>query len=326
MSAGIQKSFGPYLYAEGALTNKKFGDRSFTIIISGARNAGIIGPEDNGIVILDDDNRSVVLDNHIKETSGYDGPSKAQVAERDRIMGMDWKAFTDFMANHPRYRDGSVPDINREKPDAPETPEDREIFPLSERNEDNPYKMPLTSRNAIIDFLDSHPTHSERSGERYLSWNIKVGTFDTTGHVEGYTPNKEFDELWNAEVENNPDLFNWACEDGLRIYLNNEYTLWDDEKPVPVEMFTAGRSGGHLILGKIDGAKLELGRGLTTLEVLRDLSDDQLVMLYKIVTQLDDELTPQRIANEMAWSYAHYRQIKESDWEEENTPKVGRPL
>src|SRR4051812_36614379 len=97
MGAGIENQIGPFMYADGALFEKAFGGRLFRIVIAGARNAGIIGPEDNGIAVLDEDNQAIVIDQHIREGSGYFGPSERQKAEAERIMGMDWKQFTSFL-------------------------------------------------------------------------------------------------------------------------------------------------------------------------------------------------------------------------------------
>ena len=43
----------------------KFGNRSFRVLLYGAYNAmGLIGTEKNGIAVLDEDRRQVVLDGH----------------------------------------------------------------------------------------------------------------------------------------------------------------------------------------------------------------------------------------------------------------------
>jgi hypothetical protein len=78
--------------------------RSFRIALYGAFHAGIIGPEFNGIVILDVDNRLVVLDQHKRESTGYFGPTVDQWAEFDRIMGLNWADFLRFIDGHPRSR------------------------------------------------------------------------------------------------------------------------------------------------------------------------------------------------------------------------------
>jgi hypothetical protein len=84
---------------------KNFDKRNFVIFIYGATNVyGLIGPEDNGIAILDEDNKRVILDGHCRENTGYFGPSQKQINEFNRIMGMTWGEFKDFVNSNNRSR------------------------------------------------------------------------------------------------------------------------------------------------------------------------------------------------------------------------------
>ena len=84
----------------------KFGNRTFRVVLYGAYNAfGLIGPEKNGIAILDDDRRAVVLDGHCPQDSGYYGPSDQQVEEFERILGLPAAEFVEFCDGHPMSRD-----------------------------------------------------------------------------------------------------------------------------------------------------------------------------------------------------------------------------
>ena len=62
----LSNQVGPYHYADGMLRKLSFdagrGSRTFKVVIASAYNAGIVGPEHNGIVVLDDDHGQVVLD------------------------------------------------------------------------------------------------------------------------------------------------------------------------------------------------------------------------------------------------------------------------
>jgi hypothetical protein len=79
--------------------------RSFRVIIFGAYDAfGLIGPEFNGIAILDEDQRAVLCDRIACESSGYFGPSPAQLGEFDRLAGLDWPSFREFVNGHDRTR------------------------------------------------------------------------------------------------------------------------------------------------------------------------------------------------------------------------------
>lgn len=105
MAQGIESRTGQYLHAHGAARRYKIGGTTYVIGIAGAIDAfGLIGPEYNGIFILDDDAKRVVLDRHCEIASGYHGPSKEQWAEMQRIAELPLTAFRNFCKNHPRFR------------------------------------------------------------------------------------------------------------------------------------------------------------------------------------------------------------------------------
>lgn len=84
----------------------KFGNRTFRVLLYGAYNAfGLIGPEQNGIAVLDENRMLVVLDGHCPQENGYYGPSEEQVNEFRRICEMDAEEFVQFCNSHPASRD-----------------------------------------------------------------------------------------------------------------------------------------------------------------------------------------------------------------------------
>ena len=106
MSAGIANRIGNYHYADGALRKRTVEGIDYLIGIAGAYNAfGLIGPERNGIFVLDDTNKAVVLDRHFEQSSGYAGPGKAQWLELARIVRDITDAeFLTFIHTDPRSR------------------------------------------------------------------------------------------------------------------------------------------------------------------------------------------------------------------------------
>lgn len=83
----------------------RFGKRSFRVILYGAYNAGgLIGTENNGIAVLDEDRRQVVLDGHCPQETGAFGPSDPQMIEWRRICRMDALEFAEFCNSHPSLR------------------------------------------------------------------------------------------------------------------------------------------------------------------------------------------------------------------------------
>lgn len=83
----------------------KFGNRTFRVVLYGAYNAmGLIGTENNGVAVLDEDRNHVVLDEHCPQDTGSFGPSDEQMAEMARICGLSGGEFVEFCNSHPRSR------------------------------------------------------------------------------------------------------------------------------------------------------------------------------------------------------------------------------
>jgi hypothetical protein len=98
-----------------AMETLKIGEpqRTFIVAIYGAYNAhGLIGTEKNGIVILDEDEKTIVLDEHAITDSGWSGPSLKQQKEFKRILDMTPEVFEHFIASHPRSRPGTSFKLN----------------------------------------------------------------------------------------------------------------------------------------------------------------------------------------------------------------------
>jgi hypothetical protein len=105
MSQGIQNRIGPYLYADGAVRRRVIGKTTYIVGIAGAYDAfGLIGPEHNGLFVLDDTNKRVLTDRVAEETTGYHGPSKAQWQALERVMKLPARQFQSWIEESPRYR------------------------------------------------------------------------------------------------------------------------------------------------------------------------------------------------------------------------------
>lgn len=104
-ASGIKNRLGQYHYADGAIARREIDGTEYVIIIAGAYNAfGLIGSEHNGIAVLDDTAKRVVLDRHVPQSSGYSGPSKAQWDEFEHLLARDDASFLDFISTNPRSR------------------------------------------------------------------------------------------------------------------------------------------------------------------------------------------------------------------------------
>lgn len=322
MSA-LQHQIGPYLYAYGCLAEKTFNEhqgipRSFTVLIAGAYNTGIIGPEYNGIVVLDDDNRQVVLDRHCQESSGYYGPSARQKAEFERVMAMDWPAFTKFCRENQRYR-GCLPDAEAAIPDDGRLPQSETVI-FSEADkpkaeDECPYQFPLSTRREIVAFLSSHSGHEANRHDFALSWDIKVRAVNSISekYREEFKHDPAFDARWKDLTERDGDLFWEACADGLRQWTEGDYTIWPGENDGKYEFHTAGRSGGHLVLTKMFGERMIFGGRHEFVEWLENEAPDiTLVELYKLVVCCDHDL--ENPTAEVEYQLAFQRQVMEEQW------------
>lgn len=105
-----QLNVGPY---NGVTLDEKKtypNGRTLRFIAYSAYNAsGLIGTENNGVAILDEDNKSVVCDNlgrqagiGKREPSIFNGLSTEQVFQV--IRNMDWQRLSEMVNKHPRTR------------------------------------------------------------------------------------------------------------------------------------------------------------------------------------------------------------------------------
>jgi hypothetical protein len=80
----------------------------YRVITYQAYNAmGLIGSECNGIAILSEKNRDVVLDEYCKQSSGYCGVGHAVIKkaiELCELIKTDFDTFREFVNENPRAR------------------------------------------------------------------------------------------------------------------------------------------------------------------------------------------------------------------------------
>jgi hypothetical protein len=195
-----------------------------------------------------------------------------------------------------------------------------------------PYKFPLRSRDDIIGFLTSggRSYFTFRTGYAPLTWNIKVYSYDKSGlnHGQPYCSlNRDYDDGWaqwlqetanRCTGETNEDQLFWrACEDGLRYFLEGDYTIWPGDE-ADATFAVLGRSGGYLCLKTWNGHQLWHYRngGREDFEqFLGELPYRELRQLYKLVVSLDQDIKPDA---EVSHQFSFYR----SQWEEDHTHEL----
>ncbi len=322
---------GPYIHQDDCIARLTFGiDRGLTIVLYQAYQAGIIGPEYNGIAILDDDHGQTILDLHQREASGSNGPSGAQRAEFDRLKAMAWPELMNFIASHPRRRPELAADLRmgsepargdlvsqatrgRAVTFAPgediRTPE----MIQATNSEAVPYAFPEATRSEIMARLLKHASHpTNMQFGRALAWNIKIHEFDELAKTGENEVDSAFDALWKARLAGDEDLFWSASSDALMQYVNAEATAWPGDDQGDWEFRTEGRSGGWLILSQWQGHRMEFGSFDEYQVFLEELSDADLAEFYKGIAVFDADLASPREAFD---SHMNFRRSEiESNW------------
>lgn len=116
---------GPYIgvFLDEVITKEKVTGlkRQFRLIGHGAYNAcGLIGSEYNGLVILDQDAKQVLVDKICIQSSGYsEALAPAVRAEAERLRQMAAGEFENYVTTNPRSRYAQVFDGLRERPGGP---------------------------------------------------------------------------------------------------------------------------------------------------------------------------------------------------------------
>lgn len=334
----MDNQIGNYLYFDGMIVEKSFGQRKFTVLIAAAKAGPVIDPKGNGVVILDNDYGHVVLDGHHAVDSGLKGPVQEQFDAFKAIFQMEWDDFSHFIATHPNYR-GSSPDINAAaepvqqsrlerwirdgKVDGPSGPD---IRSQAMREPDCSYTFPASSRIEMIVELANHRSYfpnGREEGGFALSWDIKLAPGIDPKAAEGYEFDGAFDERWDALIEEDGNAIEEdAANSVLHAYRQGEFSPYGLEA-VKGRFFTSGRSGGHLVLddwtGPKSGSHAGCAMGFASrddyIDWLKSLKDDELVQFYALIRTVDEDVANRTMA--MNHEYAFIRQQHEERWKSE---------
>jgi len=326
---------GPYHYAhEADCVDKVFegsdgGKRTFKVVLSTAFNAGgLIGSEMNGVAILDHDNRQRMVE---QAPASYDRRRQRELFKK--LVEADWPQFCSLVRAHAR-NPHCMPDINAAEPayvyPIPEADDWQVMSVEQEGPEDDPYTYPAQKRVAIVKELISHANHcSDQYSMFRLAWNIKVYDVDTSGKTSEYPGDAQFDARWEQYLKDEgQSVWESAQEDALSSYVGGMYTVYPGEMQGKIHLEVEGRSGGWLVLDRIDGVgKLGWDSQQAMEEELMGYSAEDLAVLYKVVRNLDRDVTRQRAGAELAHQYAFIRSQQEEEWaqELEEEPAAPRP-
>lgn len=333
---------GNFVYKDAAdkiyLTFRSVGDtpRVFTAVNYYAYNAGgIIGTEKNGVAILDNGTEEFPS-MFIAASDIEHGSLFGQTATMEALKSLDgnWTEFKSFLQSQPEYRDNvydiseefEVPDVGnainlyalgildlKNEPDL----RTKEMVDITE-NPEIPYEFPKIGRVGIITELMNHSVHRDGSyGNFYLSWNVKMDMdLDETGKLGDYKVEADFDEKWEQYFNRfNDQIFYRIIEDMARDYVEESlYCTYPGDDQGDYTFGLQGRSCGSLVLRSVDGFEIGFESYNDVQNVLQDLSEDDLVKLYKVVKSLDQDITKQKLANEWAHQLNFIRQDMEEEW------------
>lgn len=103
----IAKRIANFHYASDEdLKTRKIGRTEYVFGIATAYNAfGLIGPEHNGLFVIDETNKRVLTDRvGPTQQSGYYGPNAEQMLFLAHVEAMSDEAFIDMVCKSERYR------------------------------------------------------------------------------------------------------------------------------------------------------------------------------------------------------------------------------
>lgn len=337
------KKVGNFVYKEDSdkvyLKFESSGDipRVFTAVNYYAYDAGgIIGTEKNGVAILDNGTQEF-SDMFVAASDIERGSLFGQAATMEALKSMDWVEFRDYLNSLGEYRD-NVMDVSEEF----EVPEEGNainlhalgVLDLKEEKDlrtpemiavnDNPdisYEFPKIGRVGIITELMNHSVHRDgHYGKFYLSWNAKIDmNIDNSGKAGDFEVDPQFDEKWEEYMEENgSDVFYSVCEDMARYYVEEGlYSTYPGDDSGDYELGLQGRSGGNLVLRKMDGHEIGFDSYSDVQKVLNDLDDADLIKLYKVTKSLDADITKPKLKSEFEYQLSFRRNQMEEEWKME---------
>jgi hypothetical protein len=172
------------------------------------------------------------------------------------------------------------------------------------------------TRQAMVEALLTHRSHSE-AGYR-LSWDVRPGEFDGSGHGGGEAVHVAFDDRWRRYLDATPDLPRLARDDALAAYRDGTWDVDAGAHRGTARFDTMGEDDGELCLCEWDLGPREGVVDMRFRDVhhfgkwLDGLPDAQVSGLYRLVTVADHELSEP--GKDLAWQYNARRAALELEW------------
>lgn len=192
---------------------------------------------------------------------------------------------------------------------------------------EGPYTYPHTERVDIIAVLGDHrsccSTNAWNSGF-CVAWHVKVPyNVDTSGaaYRSDFGFETRFDEAWDKYLEQHREMFCEVWTDVISRYTNGEWTRYPGIEQGEYKFGFNGPSGGYLMIKDWPGPTPSPG---TTFPMiwdnrddyqgwLKELRDNDLNKFYRVIVQLDRDLSRNEICKAIDQEYAFRRSL----WEDE---------
>ena len=279
--------------------------RSFTVVQYEAfEEEDEIDFNRNGIAVIDNDTLNIVLDDHLKDESFK------QIQFMSNVRKMNWKDFSKFCTEHPRYRD-HAPDMRQSIPDAGVIVNQiqRNVVhaPMNEKDLRSPsmiaanadpdciYTFPDTTRSRMITDLLSHDSIKDENGFWRIAWepgfenilsNPKSGQTDPTDQIS------ESDSDWHRYYSDNPEIRHRIVGDILESFFSGRIGTWP-KTDAGRYAFTSGgtESPEQICLVSIDGVDLGFESRGKIGAFLDELEDLAVRDLWKLIRVIDHDLS-----------------------------------
>ena len=169
-----------------------------------------------------------------------------------------------------------------------------------------PYKFPLRSRKAMINYITKdRPTHSGLP-----AWKVKVYNFDESGKSGPESIQQRFDSEW---AKDSASFYYRAFESALANaigYDGKEWTSYPGNDQGEWQFFTAGRSGGWIVL---ESWRQHKGSDLLDSDSLAELPYEKLRLLYRGFVTADSDFTSAKACQNVNYAFNWIR----AEWESE---------
>lgn len=310
----IATKTGPYLHAvdDAAIVLFETGGtpRSFTVLIASAREELMMERTRNGVAILDNDRKQVVLDEHARNDR------RACVEAFEEVRMMSWEEFSSFCRENPRHR-GVSPDIVEKKtvPD-PGSRRNQKAMGAARaaskdaggdlrsdhmiRSHDNPacpYDFPPVTRDDAIREVSRALLHHGEDGLHRLKWMIDVSAdIGVEGLSGDFSVDRSRDAAWEQTMHQHPEITEEAILSALAPLLSGSVSTWGAMDEGRYVFRIEAERGDVMTLASLDQTSMAFGGRGHLVRSLEALDSSDLRDLWKLKRTVDHDLEPGRLS------------------------------